>query len=347
MDRLFLGRTDVEVVAVSDPVEAGRKKVQKLYPEAQGFANYRQLLAETSPDLVVVAPRWTDQHYAMAKAALEAGAHVWLEKPMTQTLAEADELLNIARRKGLRIAVAHQMMMDPNIQILRPALRDGDGLIGALQEIHVFGKMDARAGAEDLLVLGTHLFDMVRWFGGDPVWCTAHVTEKGEPITRAHARKALRENLGPIAGDQIHAQILLDTGVFVHYTSRAGLKDLTGGWGFELRGKTAAVRVYLDHPTHIFVRERKRGQREIRHRWWRWPDRDAAYPDYAGGEAMDRFNRLLIDNWLRGIDRGEDPLCSGERAMKSLEILHGILLAGLRRERVSFPLEDRGHPLAE
>ena len=82
-----------------------------------------------------------------------------------QTLAEADELLRLAADcpKGpRRIAVAHQMLMDPNIQRLTPVVRDGS-LIGPLQEIRVFGKMDHRAGAEDLIVLGTHLFDMVRW----------------------------------------------------------------------------------------------------------------------------------------------------------------------------------------
>ena len=59
------------------------------------------------PDLVSVAPRWTDQHHAMATAALSAGAHVISEKPFMRTPAEADEVLSLAGRSGRKIAVAH------------------------------------------------------------------------------------------------------------------------------------------------------------------------------------------------------------------------------------------------
>ena len=181
--------------------------------------------------------------------------------------------------------------------------------------------------------------------GGDAVWCTAHVTEKGEPIARAHARKARNDDLGPIAGTQIHAQLLMKSGVFVNFVSRHELQDLTGGWGFELRGTQSAVRVYLNHPTRIYVRTRREAATEISHVWTRWPDDPKAYPAFAGGEAMDDFNRRLVDDWLAGIRKGRDPTCSGERAMKSLEILHAILRAGLERKRIPIPLEDRSHPL--
>ena len=57
---------------------------------------------------------------AMALAALRAGLH--LEKPITQTLAEAEALVALADRCGLKIAVAHQMCLAPNILVLKAAV---------------------------------------------------------------------------------------------------------------------------------------------------------------------------------------------------------------------------------
>ena len=103
----------------------------------------------------------------MAMASLRAGAHIYLEKPLTQTLAEADELLALADRTGRKIVVAHQMRLAPNILALKQAIKQG--LLGELLEIRTHGKQDHRAGGEDLVVLGVHLFDLMRFFAGDPL----------------------------------------------------------------------------------------------------------------------------------------------------------------------------------
>ena len=132
------------------------------------------------------------------------------------------------------------------------------------------------------------------------------------------------------------------------FVSGKGLKALTSGWGFELRGQRSAVRVFLNHPTRIYLRERITVGSEITEitdHWKRWPADPKSYPAFAGGEAMDDFNRRLTDDWLAGIAENRDPICSGQRAMKSLEILHAILRAGLSRERVTIPLVERSHPL--
>jgi predicted dehydrogenase len=68
----------------------------------------------------------------MALAALKAGAHVYLEKPITQTLAEADDLISCARESGLKIAVAHQMRLAPNLPTLKSSI--DQGLIGELDD---------------------------------------------------------------------------------------------------------------------------------------------------------------------------------------------------------------------
>src|SRR5207344_2177636 len=126
------------------------------------------------------------QHHAMALASLEAGAHLYMEKPITPTLAEADEILALADKHGLKIAVAYQMRLAPNIVHLKRKL--AEGLIGDLVQVRAWGKQDDRAGGEDMLVLGTHLFDMIRNLIGDPAWCTARILHQGHEFTRADAR---------------------------------------------------------------------------------------------------------------------------------------------------------------
>src|SRR6185295_1328334 len=105
---------------------------------------YRDMLSREKPKLVCIAPRWTDQHHAMALAALGVGAHIYMEKPITQTLAEADEILAKADKSNLKIALAHQMRLAPNVLNLKSRL--DQGLIGDLLQIRAYGKQDARAG---------------------------------------------------------------------------------------------------------------------------------------------------------------------------------------------------------
>src|SRR5690349_18114136 len=92
-DLIFNGREDVNLIAVADADAAGRSQATARSHALRSYADYRQMLEKEKPNLVCIAPRWTDEHHAMAKAALQAGAHLYVEKPFTQTLAEADELL--------------------------------------------------------------------------------------------------------------------------------------------------------------------------------------------------------------------------------------------------------------
>ncbi|MEJ2539783.1 MAG: Gfo/Idh/MocA family oxidoreductase [Gemmatimonadota bacterium] len=76
-----------------------------------GFRNLDEALAR-GPDVVHVCapPRF---HGPVALQALEAGAHLYVEKPFTLELAEAEEILSLAREKGLQVAAGHQLLMDP------------------------------------------------------------------------------------------------------------------------------------------------------------------------------------------------------------------------------------------
>ena len=343
MDRVFRDRPGIEVVALADPNPAGADKARAAAGARRVYGDYREMLERERPELVSVAPRWSEEHHPMVRAALEAGAHVYCEKPFTRTLAEADDLLAVARAAGRRIAVAHQGRLSPATLALKARLEAGE--FGELREIRINGKQDRRAGGEDLLVLGTHQFDLVRLFAGDPLWCTARILQGAREVTLGDARAAT-EGVGPVLGDAIDAFLALPRGVAVHYTSRARGAAAAGPWGMELICSRGRVRLLNDPITQVFVsREEKGGADGWRRREW-----EPLSPGLAGAEALrggqDLANRRVVDDWLSAIAEGREPACSGFAAMKSLEIIHAILRAGLTRGRVALPLSDRAHPLA-
>lgn len=343
LDVIFDDLANVQVVAVADPDPGGRQEAAKRCGAPQEYADYREMLAKEKPQLVSVAPRWTDQHHAMGLAALKAGAHVVMEKPITQTLAEADDLLATADKAGLKIAVAHQMRLAPSIAHLRE--RVGAGLLGEMVHVRAWGKQDSRAGGEDMLVLGTHIFDLLRLFAGDPLWCTARVLQDGRDLTRQDARKAT-EDIGPIGGNEIDAQFGFANGMLAHFTSRAKLREVIAHWGFELIGSKGIARVLMDIDPTIYVQHAGKWEADGRTDQWRRLEDDPILKLAPEQRGFGPANRRVATDWLDAIRARREPACSGRNAMKALEMVMAVYHAALAGARVLLPLEDRRHPLA-
>ncbi|HEU0008522.1 MAG TPA: Gfo/Idh/MocA family oxidoreductase [Verrucomicrobiae bacterium] len=343
LDVALSGLEGVEVVAVADPDDAGRAKAAQRIPAPRQYADYRQMLEKERPQLVCLAPRWTDQRSAMALAALRAGAHLFTEKPFTATLAEADEILATAGRAGLKIAVAHQMRLAPSIVRLKQSL--DEGWIGELVQLRAWGKQDTRAGGEDMLVLGSHLFDLLRYLAGDALWFSARVLQDGRDITRADAR-IVKEQIGPVAGNEIHAQFAFAKGVNATFTSSARLRATLGPWGIELLGSKGAARILAEvFPTVYVLKAGGWDASGRKDEWTRW-DGDPGAKLSAEERGFGPANRRVVENWLAAIEQNREPACSGRAAMKSIEMIMAVYHAALSGARVTLPLKERRHPLA-
>ena len=278
----------------------------------------------------------------MVKAALEAGAHVYCEKPFMRTLAEADDVLALAARVGRKIAVAHQGRVAPSVLLLKRQL--DDGAIGELLEIRVNGKQDKRAGGEDLVVLGTHSFDLVRCFAGEAQWCSARILQGGREVVLADARAA-SENIGPIVGDEIEASFAMAKGVNVRFTSRAQNAPASGPWGMELVGTKGSVRLLSDPYPQVLWLQSGGVTLDGEVRTWRARAGEPSATATAVERGFPAANRRVVDDWLAAIAENREPVCSGFAAMKSLEMIHAVFAAGLARGRVELPLKNRQHPL--
>jgi predicted dehydrogenase len=344
VDQIFTDRDDVQLLAVADPVAEGRAKAMQRSKAARQYENYREMLAKEKPQLVGIAPRWTDQRREMALAAIAAGAHIYTEKPFATDLIEADEILAAAAKTKRKIAVAHQVRLAPAVLLLKKSI--DDGLMGDLLQIDAWGKQDQRAGGEDMLVLGTHLFDLMRFFAGNPLSCTARVQEKGKDIT-AQSGRAAGEQIGPIAGDEINAQFAFGNSVQGTFTSRGKLRPVVGHWGLLLTGTKGSARILMDIFPNIFVSKTtpwaKDGKIE---KWERLPGDPTLNATEIEKGAIPA-NRRVVDDWIDAIQKDRQPICSGQAATAAIEMVMAVHQSAISARRVEFPLSDRRHPLVQ
>ncbi len=113
-----------KVCAVADKSPASRTRVQALYPGVQVTADACEVLSSSEIDAIaVVTPVWT--HFELAKAALENGKHVFVEKPFTSNVAQAEELINLAQQKNLKIMVDHTFLFTGAVRKIRQLLEEG------------------------------------------------------------------------------------------------------------------------------------------------------------------------------------------------------------------------------
>ena len=342
LDVVFNNRNNLEIVAVADADDKGRAAAAAKTKALRQYADYREMLDKEKPHLVSVAPRWTLEHHAMGMAVLRAGAHIYMEKPFTTTLAEADDLLATADKAGLKIAVSHQMRLGESVVHLKQKMEEG--LLGELLEIRAHGKQDSRAGGEDMMVLGTHLFHLIRFFAGDALWCCARVQQGGRDITLKDAHPAT-EGIGLIAGDEVHAQFALPNGVNATFTSRGRFREMAGPWGLEIIGSKGRAKLSANIPPKVSVWKSGKAAGAESVDEWRVLEDDPTRNIPAAQLGFTHANNRVVDDWLEAIKQNREPLCSGRSAMKAVEMVMAIYEAALTGGRVKLPLVNRRHPL--
>jgi predicted dehydrogenase len=97
----------------------------KAHPQAQTTADFEELLADPEVDAVVIATPVVT-HYELAKQALSAGKHVFVEKPQAQSSAEAEELAGLARERGLVLMPGYLLLYHPALHRLKELIDGGD-----------------------------------------------------------------------------------------------------------------------------------------------------------------------------------------------------------------------------
>jgi predicted dehydrogenase len=113
-----------QVVGICDQSPAARKRIQGAYPDLLIFSDCSELIKSPDIDAIgVITPVWT--HYELSKAALENGKHVFVEKPFTSNVAQAEELINLAEQKNLQIMVDHTFLFTGAVRKIEKLLKEG------------------------------------------------------------------------------------------------------------------------------------------------------------------------------------------------------------------------------
>src|SRR5579872_4795908 len=113
--RNFRSLSDCTLKMMCDVSETRLTHLRSLYPEVEGATDYGHVLNGAGLDAVVIATA-VKLHYPMAKAALLAGKHTFIEKPMACSSHECEELIDIARKKGLTLMTGHTFLYSPAVR---------------------------------------------------------------------------------------------------------------------------------------------------------------------------------------------------------------------------------------
>lgn len=166
---------NVEIVAFCDIVRERAELSKEKFgtPDARIYEDYNELLKNEPEVEVIHVCTPNDSHSPASCAAMRAKKHVMCEKPMARTVAEAREMLKVAKETGMKLTIGYQNRFSPEAQYLKQACENGD-----LGEIYfakahairrravptwgIFLNKEAQGGGP-LIDIGTHALDLTLW----------------------------------------------------------------------------------------------------------------------------------------------------------------------------------------
>ena len=122
--RNLVNLEDSHVLAIADVDPVSRSRAQKAHPNIPVTANAADIVRSNRIDAVaIISPAFT--HYELAKAALKQGKHIFAEKPFTSTASQAEELIELAQSRNLRIMVDHTFLFTGAVKKIGQLVQEG------------------------------------------------------------------------------------------------------------------------------------------------------------------------------------------------------------------------------
>ena len=330
-----------EVVAVADPNESARNAMVQKLKASKGYADYRQMLDEVKPQIVAIGPRWVDQHRDMVLAAAERGIHIYMEKPMCRTLAEADQMVAACEKHDIKLAIAHQTRYSPKIQVIRDIILDQK--IGKVLELRGRGKEDRRGGGEDLWVLGSHIMNLMQQFGGEPNWCFATVSQKGHPVAKSDVAPG-NEGIGSLAGDAVNAMYGFDDGITGYFGSH---REMAGNrFGLQICGSKGMIDIVTGYlPEAHYLADPSWSPGRSGAKWVPITSAGIGKPEPIKDSGLDGGNVAACKDLIAAIEQDRLPECSVYEARMTIEMIVAVFESHRVKGPVSIPLKNRNNPL--
>ncbi len=355
----FRGLPNLKVVGFFDSKADDLQTIMAVTGATKHYRDYVRMLDTEEPDIVVLCSRHPYDHFPQIKAAAERGIHIYCEKPMTASLKEADAIVEIVKKNRIKLCVAHPARYNAGFRKMKKMVCDGE--IGRPLTIYGRGKSDHRGGGEDMMVLGTHIFDLQTFFFGEPETAWAEVTCGGKPVDRGDICDTV-EPIGPTAGDDIFACFRFPGGVRALFESRRGLIDhgrQKTHMGIAVIGTKGTLSMRFDDRKDASLTISRRPDP---------PDADACFEavrvvdersvpgaappdDSLRGVHTPRAtmflesNRYAVWDLMQSIGKDRQPVSNVVNARLALEMIYAVYASQVTGSVVRFPLTDREHPL--
>lgn len=313
---------DAAVVAVCEVSERGAADARAAYPDALVTAELDELLALDLDAVMIFTP--DDLHADPAVAALEAGAAVFVEKPLAVTVADADRVLETARRTGSRLYIGHNMRHMPVITLMKRLIDEGRiGQVKAVWCRHFVGHggdyyftdwhADRRRTTSLLLQKGAHDLDIIHWLAGGYTRTVAAMGDNmiygaiedrrdrsgermGDWFSLDNWPPASLTGLNPVIDveDISQLNLRLDNGVLASYEQCHFTPDY---WrNYTIIGTEGRIENFGDGAGE------RVGLWNRRHRGWAEPDESFEIPDAEGGHGG--ADALLVAEFCRFVREG-------------------------------------------
>ena len=287
----FMGRVHLEAVRRTEGVEVaaivGRTEdaAQRL---GAGFgvplmkADYREVLRDRTIDAVHVCTP-NAQHYSMTKDALETGKHVLCEKPITTAVREAEELVTLAAKQGLRNCVCHNLRYYPMVQQMRQLREAGElGEILAVQGTYSQDwllydtdwnwRADSKVSGPSRCMadIGSHWFDLAEHLTGLRVTSLCADLQTFHP-TRKRPKHSVETFANKLMGPEDYIETPVDTEDFGAVVFRMGTRTRgcmsasqvsagrKNGFRMEIYGSRSSVAWNQERPDELWVGHRDSG----------------------------------------------------------------------------------------
>ncbi len=160
--RIYSELDEAQLVAVCDSNPVLVAEVAERY-NVEPFLDYRQMLSAVKPEAVSIVVL-TALHGVVAEDCINAGAHVLIEKPISATFAEGEQIIRLAQRCQRKLIVGHVVRFNPAIQQLKQKLKNGD--LGRIYQIlcRRVGPFPARIRDVGVVIdLAAHDLDHMRY----------------------------------------------------------------------------------------------------------------------------------------------------------------------------------------
>ncbi|MGC2517938.1 MAG: Gfo/Idh/MocA family oxidoreductase [Burkholderiales bacterium] len=289
--------------------------------------DYRELLKIGEIDAVYISATPETTHYPMARDCLAAGKHVFLEKPMALELREADELVALARKNGLKFTIGYSQRFNPKFAYVRKSIREGTigRPVSALVSRHITRnlgkKISGRVKLSPAAMESTHDLDFL-------FWCL----EPARPV-RVYSQTnfgVMQETTGAPIADTQWITVTMDSGLaFVvggGWTLPPGYPNFSTTW-IEMVGTEGAVIVDDSHRDVVLNTMNKGMQLPMS----TMPGEPVDHT-YAGPMAAETVH------FIEAVVHDRPVMVTPEHARMVMEVYIAADLSAEKNEPVSLPL---------